>query len=117
MEKARLTPMKKVNIIVSGERIPFVRDLLARVRVTGYTIIPNVSGMGHSGFYEGNLIYNETSTLVLLMTVVNEEKVELILEGLTPLFERYSGIMYVSDVGVSRQDHFVHSSGENEPPV
>lgn len=117
MEKARLTPMKKVDIIVSGERIPFVRDLLARVRVTGYTIIPNVSGMGHSGFYEGNLIYNETSTLVLLMTVVNEEKVELILEGLTPLFERYSGIMYVSDVGVSRQDHFVHSSGENEPPV
>ena len=117
MEKARLTPMKKVDIIVSGERIPFVRDLLARVRVTGYTIIPNVSGMGHSGFYEGNLIYNETSTLVLLMTVVKEEKVELILEGLTPLFERYSGIMYVSDVGVSRQDHFVHSSGENEPPV
>jgi nitrogen regulatory protein PII len=117
MEKARLTPMKKVDIIVSGERIPFVRDLLARVRVTGYTIIPNVSGMGHSGFYEGNLIYNETSTLVLLMTVVNEEKVELILEGLTPLFERYSGIMYVSDVGVSRQDHFVHSPGENEPPV
>ena len=117
MEKARLTPMKKVDIIVSGERIPFVRDLLARVRVTGYTIIPNVSGMGHSGFYEGNLIYNETSSLVLLMTVVKEEMVELILEGLTPLFERYSGIMYVSDVGVSRQDHFVHSSGENEPPV
>jgi nitrogen regulatory protein PII len=117
MEKARLTPMKKVDIIVSGERIPFVRDLLARVRVTGYTIIPNVSGMGHSGFYEGNLIYNETSSLVLLMTVVKEEKVELILEGLTPLFERYSGIMYVSDVGVSRQDHFVHSSGEEEPPV
>ena len=117
MEKARLTPMKKVDIIVSGERIPFVRDLLTRVRVTGYTIIPNVSGMGHSGFYEGNLIYNETSSLVLLMTVVKEEKVELILEGLTPLFERYSGIMYVSDVAVSRQDHFVHSSGEEEPPV
>ncbi len=108
MEKARLSPMKKVDIIVSGERLPFVKDLLARVRVTGYTIIPNVSGMGHSGFHEGNLIFNETSSLVLLMTVVREAQVELILEGLTPLFERHSGIMYVSDVGVSRQDHFTH---------
>jgi len=117
MEKARLTPMKKVDIIVSGERLPFVRDLLSRVRVTGYTIIPNVSGMGHSGFYEGNLIYNETSSLVLLMSVVKEAQVELILEGLTPLFERYSGIMYVSDVGVSRQDHFVHAPGESDGPM
>ncbi|MCL4486366.1 MAG: P-II family nitrogen regulator [Nitrospirae bacterium] len=107
--------MKKVDIIVSGERLPFVRDLLARVRVTGYTIVPNVSGMGHSGFYEGNLIFNETSSLVLLMTVVREEQVELILEGLTPLFERYSGIMYVSDVGVSRQDHFVHRATDSDP--
>jgi nitrogen regulatory protein PII len=108
MEKARLYPMKKVDIIVSGERLPFVKDLLTRVRVTGYTIIPNVSGMGHSGFHEGNLIFNETSSLILLMTVVREAQVELILEGLTPLFERHSGIMYVSDVGVSRQDHFTH---------
>ena len=115
MEKARLYPMKKVDIIVSGERLPFVRDLLARVRVTGYTIVPNVSGMVHSGFYEGNLIFNETSSLALLMTVVREEQVELILEGLTPLFERYSGIMYVSDVGVSRQDHFIHRNQETEP--
>lgn len=107
MEKARLYPMKKVDIIVGGERLPFVKDLLARVRVTGYTIVPNVSGMGHSGFHEGNLIFNETSGLVLLMTVVPPEQVELILEGLTPLFERHSGVMFVSEVGVSRPDHFV----------
>ncbi len=116
MEKARLYPMKKVDIIVSGERLPFVRDLLSKVQVTGYTIIPNVTGMGHSGFYEGNLIFNENSSLALLMTVVREDKVELILEGLTPLFERYSGIMYVSDVGVSRQDHFIHGNPEAEGP-
>lgn len=106
MEKAKLCPMKKVDIIVGGERLAFVKDLLARIPVTGYTIIPNVSGMGHGGFHEGHLMFNEASSLVLLMSIVPESQVESILEGLTPLFERHSGIMYVSDVGVSRADHF-----------
>jgi hypothetical protein len=34
------------------------------------------------------------------------DKVEPILAGLRPLFERHSGVMFVSDVAVSRQEYF-----------
>jgi hypothetical protein len=40
------------------------------------------------------------------MTVVPQEKVEPILAGLRPLFERHSGVMFVADVAVSRQEYF-----------
>jgi hypothetical protein len=39
--------------------------------------------------------------------------VEPILAGLRPLFERYSGVMFVSDVAVSRRDYFGKKPGGN----
>ncbi len=42
----------------------------------------------------------------MIMTVVPEEKVQPILAGLGPFFERYAGVMFVADVSVSRQEYF-----------
>lgn len=101
-----LHPMKEIRVIVSGENRPFVTDLLDRVQATGYTIIGNVSGKGHHGVREAHFMFSEQESLVMIMTVVPEEKVEPILAGLRPLFDRYSGVMFVSDVTVSRREYF-----------
>ncbi len=42
----------------------------------------------------------------MIMTVVPEEKIEPILAGLRPLFERYSGVMFVADAAVSQREYF-----------
>ena len=102
-----LHPMKEIRIVVDGDQMNFVTDLLDRVGATGYTIINNVSGKGHHGFHEGHLLFNETSSQVILFTVVPEDRVEPILAGLTPLFNKHSGAMFVADVSVSRRDRFV----------
>ncbi|WP_053380424.1 P-II family nitrogen regulator [Nitrospira moscoviensis] len=101
-----LHPMKEVRIIVEGDNRPFVTDLLEKVNATGYTILGNVSGKGHHGFHEAHYMFNDTESLVMIMTVVPEEKVEPILAGLRPLFDRHSGVMFVSDVAVSRRERF-----------
>ena len=44
--------------------------------------------------------------MVMLMTVVSQDRVEPILAGLKPLFDRYTGVMFVSDVAVSRVQYF-----------
>lgn len=49
---------------------------------------------------------SEQESLEIILTVVPEEKVEPILAGLRPLFERHSGVMLVADVAVSRQEYF-----------
>ena len=101
-----LHPMKEIRVIVAGEHRAFVTELLAPVNATGYTIIGNVSGKGHHGVREAHFMSSEEESLEMIMTVVPEEKVEPILAGIRPLFERHSGMMLVTDVAVSRQEYF-----------
>jgi nitrogen regulatory protein PII len=101
-----LHPMKEIRVIVAGEQRAFVTDLLDRVNATGYTIIGNISGKGHHGVREAHFMFSEQESLEMIMTVVPQEKVEPILAGLRPLFERHSGVMFVADVAVSRQEYF-----------
>ena len=107
MVSLTLHSMKEVKIVVQGEQVKFVTDLLDRVGATGYTIINNVSGKGHHGFHEGHLVFNDINSQVIVFSVVPEERVEPILAGLGPLFNKHSGAMFVTDVAVSRRGHFV----------
>lgn len=106
MSGLTLHPMKEIRVIVAGEHRAFVTELFDKVHATGYTIIGNVSGKGHHGFREAHFMFSEQESLVMLMTVVPEEKVQPILAGLRPLFDKHSGVMFVADVAVSRRDYF-----------
>lgn len=106
MNDLTLHPMKEIRIIIQGEHLGFVTELLDNVKSTGYTIISNISGKGHHGFHAAHPMFNEMDSLQMVMTVVQEEKVEPILAGLKPLFGRYPGVMFVSDVAVSRREYF-----------
>ena len=107
MTEFTLYPMKEIRIILQGEHVKFATDLLDSIQATGYTIIHNISGKGHHGFHTAHPMFNDMDSLVMLMTVVSQKKVEPILAGL----ERYSGVMFVSDVAVSRGEYF---SGKSE---
>ncbi|HEX9454703.1 MAG TPA: DUF190 domain-containing protein [Candidatus Binatia bacterium] len=105
MSDLTLHPMKEIRIIIQGEQLKFVTDLLDH-KATGYTVIHNISGKGHHGFHTAHPMFNEMDSIVMLMTVVTPEHVEPILAGLKPLFDRYTGVMFVSDVAVSRLQYF-----------
>lgn len=106
MGELTLHPMKEIRVIVAGEHRPFVTELLDKVHASGYTIIGNISGKGHHGLHEAHFMFSEQESQVMIMAVVPVDKVEPILAGLRPLFERYSGVMFVSDVAVSRRERF-----------
>lgn len=107
-----LHPMKEIRIIIQGEHVKFAIDLLESNKATGYTIFHNISGKGHHGFHTAHPMFNEMDSLVMLATVVPQEKVAPILAGLRPLFERYTGVMFVTDVAVSRAEYFSGPSGK-----
>lgn len=98
--------MKKVEIIVRGQYQKEVEALLDRVHVSGYTIIPNISGKGHHGLHEGHLMFNDLHSMVMIITILPKEKVETVLAGVAPMFEHHSGVVFVSDVTVVRRDYF-----------
>jgi nitrogen regulatory protein PII len=111
MAGLRLHPMKEIRVIIAGEHRAFVTELLDRVHASGYTIIGNISGKGHHGVREAHFMFSEQESLEMILTVVPEEKVEPILAGLKPLFDRHSGFVYVADVAVSREEYFGKKGG------
>lgn len=112
MTKLILHPMKEVKIIIEGEQLKYVTDILEDIETSGYTVFQNISGKGHHGLHAAgaaNSMFNEMEGLVMILTVVPEDKVDPILAGLSPVFEKDTGVIFVSDVSVSRREYF---SGE-----
>jgi nitrogen regulatory protein PII len=102
MKALTVTAMKKLEIIVEGEHQGFVIDLLNRAGVAGYTVFHNLSGKGTHGIHTGQLMFNDESVLVMLISAVPENLVEPLLEGLTPFFNKHMGLVFTSDIQVGR---------------
>ncbi|HEX8980780.1 MAG TPA: P-II family nitrogen regulator [Parasulfuritortus sp.] len=102
MKNLNFSPLKKLEIIVEGAHQEFATDLLDRAGVTGYTIVNNLSGKGRHGFHEGHLMFNEDATLIMIIVAVPEELVKPILEGYAPFFGKHSGVVFISDILVTR---------------
>lgn len=107
MTAPALTKMTKIEVVVPGADAPAVRDLIQSVGATGYTSLSGVSGLGHHGYRQGRLLFNQQATLELIITVVSEDKVEALLAGLRPLLDASSGVMFVTETYVSRPEYFV----------
>lgn len=106
MSAFKLSPLKKLEIILEGAHREFATALLDRAGIKGYTIVGNLSGKGSHGFYEGRLMFNEDDALVMIIVAVPPTLVDALLEGFEPLFEAHSGVIFVSDIQVSRPVKF-----------
>ncbi len=106
MTAPALTKMTKIEVVVAGTDAPAVRDLIQSVGATGYTSLSGVSGLGHNGYHQGRLLFNQQATLELIITVVPEGKIEPLLAGLRPLLDASSGVMFVTETYVSRPEYF-----------
>lgn len=102
MKNLNLNPLKKLEIILEGEQLEFATDLLDHAGVKGYTIVNNLSGKGSHGFHEGHLMFNEDEVLVMVIVAVPEDKVEPLLEGFEPFLNKHSGVVFISDIQVTR---------------
>lgn len=106
MTTPTLTKMTKVEVVVSGDEAPAVRDLIRSVGATGFTSVSGVSGLGHHGYRQGRLLFNQQAALELIITVVSDEKADALMAGLRPLLDASSGVMFVTETYVSRPDYF-----------
>ena len=106
MQELKHSALKKLEIIVQGEQQDFVLDLLERAGVSGWTVVHNLSGKGSHGAHDAHLMFNEDDVLVMVITAVPEDIADAILEGLTPFFNRHMGVVFSTDIQVSRVGKF-----------
>lgn len=101
-----LTKMTKIEVVVAGEDAAAVREQFRNAGTTGFTSVSGVSGLGHNGYHQGRLLFNQHAALELLITVVPEHKCEALIAGLRRLLDGSSGVMFVTDTYVSRPEYF-----------
>jgi len=102
----QLTAMTKIEVVVGGEESAAVAALFAEVGATGFTAVSNVSGLGHDGYHQGRLLFNDRNGLVLLMVVLPSDRVADLLDGLRAFLASRPGVLMVSDTSVSRPEYF-----------
>ena len=101
-----LKRMTKVELVVRGSDAASARSLLTDAGASGSTAVSNVSGLGHHGYHEGRLLFNDEAALDLLMAVVPEERAGPLISGARAFFDDRPGVMFVSEVYVSRPEYF-----------
>jgi nitrogen regulatory protein PII len=106
VNRDQLTRMTKIEVVVTGSDAAAVRDLCANAGATGFTSLSGVSGLGHHGYHQGRLLFNQQATLELIITVVPDDLAETLLAGLRPLLDSSSGVLFVTDTWVSRPEYF-----------
>ena len=106
MNSPSLHMMKRIEVVIEGEHLPFLQDLMSRAGLTGYTLVRDVAGMGHHGAHAGRLVYNDLGSYVMAIAVGPEAQVLTIVEGLKPFFGEHPGVLFVSDTSVIRAEYF-----------
>jgi nitrogen regulatory protein PII len=114
MNNMKFNQLKKLEIILEGEYQTFAADLLDRIGVKGYTILNNLSGKGSHGFHDGHVMFNEDDVLIMIIAAVPEALVEPILQGFGPFYNEHSGVVFVSDIQVTRLVKFSDSEDTTE---
>lgn len=100
------TKMARIEVVIDGEHVPTIRDLLLDAGAKGYTALHGVSGFGHSGAHDGRLLFNDRNGLSLLISVVPMERAGVIVAGIRQLLDEHHGVVLVSETFVSRADYF-----------
>lgn len=100
------TTMARIEVVIDGEHIPTVRDLLLAAGAKGFTAIQGVSGFGHSGAHEGRLMFNDRNSLTLLISVVQIDRAQAAVAGIRQLLDDHHGVVLISETQVSRADYF-----------
>jgi PII-like signaling protein len=99
-------PKKRIDITVEMPVMSRVLTLLDDLNVSGYTVIPAIAGRGHDGTWHRDGLVGRAGAVVVIFCIVDESRVQAILEPLFKLVSRQIGIVSVSDVQVIRPEHF-----------
>ncbi|MBX3490249.1 MAG: DUF190 domain-containing protein [Parvibaculum sp.] len=99
-------PKKRIDIVLEAPVLKRLTDLLDRLDVTGYTVLPVLGGKGHHGVWSREGLPSSAGAMVSVTVIAAEENLDAVLEPVFALVKRHIGIVTVSDVAVLRSDRF-----------
>ena len=99
-------PKKRIEIIAEAPLESRLIELIDRLQVQGYTVLPAIGGRGHEGNWSREGLVGTAGQMIVLVCIVDPARAEEVVEAVYRLLENRIGIVSVSDVEVIRGDHF-----------
>ena len=111
-ERAGLSPMTRIEVVVGGEDAHGVGEVLVAAGVAGYTVFEGLSGLGHGGYHQGRLLFNDRDGLRMVLAVVPDEAADAVIAAVRALLADRPGVLFVTDTYVSRPEYFTPAVDE-----
>lgn len=100
------TAKKKLEIVIEAPMLERLCRRLDQLQVSGYTVLPAVSGRGKNGSWSRKGEISESQRMYVLFAVLDAKDLPRVLDEVYAMVARQIGIVTVSDVSVIRADHF-----------
>jgi nitrogen regulatory protein PII len=88
--------VKRIEIMASSVELNKILAGLDKAEVPGYTVIHNVSGKSDRGTIPEDFALNNLDN-VYVIAFCQIEKLEAVIEKLTPILNKFGGACFVSD--------------------
>ena len=99
-------PKKRIDIMVEAPLLNRVLALLDELGVTGYTVLPALAGRGKDGSWHRDGLVGRAGSVVQIFCILDESRIDAVIEPLFKIISRQIGIVTISDVQVIRAEHF-----------
>ncbi|MEM6884963.1 MAG: transcriptional regulator [Verrucomicrobiota bacterium] len=99
-----MKPVKRVEIITNSVELQEIESVLDEMKVSGYSIIPGVTGTGDRGRVEGDELTG-VCTNVYILIACSDTEAQKITEAMEPVLKRFGGICLISEA-----TYLTHSS-------
>ncbi len=96
--------MKKVEIVIEAIMLDEVISIIDEAGVSGYTILPSVTGQGHRGHRTG-LGFTDVFNHAMIFTLTDEVAAIKISQEVKKLIQNYAGVVIISDADVVWPDY------------
>lgn len=99
-------PKKRVDIMVEAPLLNRVLGILDEQGVTGYTVLAALAGRGNDGSWHRDGLVGRAGAVVQVFCILDESRIDQVVEPLFKLVSKQIGIVTISDVQVIRPEHF-----------
>ena len=97
---------KQLTVICEAPVASRVTRLLDTVPVSGYTVLPALSGSGSEGEWSREGLVGDFGRMVVIVSVMSAEQADTALKLIHETIEPQMGIVTMSDVQVLRAERF-----------
>ncbi|AXE64038.1 hypothetical protein BBF93_07250 [Hyphomonas sp. CACIAM 19H1] len=96
----------RCELIIERMAAPRACRILEEAGLTGYTVLPAISGLGRQTRWNRDSDISASSDMVVVVSIGAQEQIEAALKEIESLLSNHIGVLSICEVKVLRPDRF-----------